>query len=231
MVAGYDKYFQIVRCFATKHCGSTAARIHADRHRAELLQPGRRVRDGREAVVRDLESRPRRRSESALPERPFSALGFEDAMRDYGNDKPDLRFAMKHVDLTEMVVTHGGGGIPFWQPLAEKFKSGPTARICRRRSSRRCWFRRALTCREPKGQARAGGQEHGRRGSRARRSDRTVLDAVAAGEEHHAGAPHAINTAHRRKEGDLILFQSGKNRAGSHGDGETCGCTWARSSA
>jgi aspartyl-tRNA synthetase len=45
-------------------------------------------------------------------------------MRDYGNDKPDLRFDMKHVDLTDLVIEHDGGGVPFFQPIAEKFKSG-----------------------------------------------------------------------------------------------------------
>ncbi len=31
-------------------------------------------------------------------------------MRKYGNDKPDLRFGLPHVDLTDVVVEHGGGG-------------------------------------------------------------------------------------------------------------------------
>jgi aspartyl-tRNA synthetase len=31
---------------------------------------------------------------------------------------------MKHVDLTELVVEHGGGGVPFFTPIAEKFASG-----------------------------------------------------------------------------------------------------------
>jgi aspartyl-tRNA synthetase len=58
------------------------------------------------------------------PDGRFPRLDFETSMRDYGNDKPDLRFEMKHVDLTALVVEHGGGGIPFWQPLADKFKNG-----------------------------------------------------------------------------------------------------------
>jgi aspartyl-tRNA synthetase len=58
------------------------------------------------------------------PEGRFPRLRFADSMRDYGNDKPDLRFGMKHVDLTDLVVEHAGGGVPFWQPIAEKFRSG-----------------------------------------------------------------------------------------------------------
>src|SRR5690606_33982527 len=45
-------------------------------------------------------------------------------MRDYGNDKPDLRFDMKHIDLTDLVIEHDGGGIPFLEPIAAKFKTG-----------------------------------------------------------------------------------------------------------
>jgi aspartyl-tRNA synthetase len=44
-------------------------------------------------------------------------------MSKYGNDKPDLRFDMPHVDLTSLVIESDGGGVPFWQPIAAKFKS------------------------------------------------------------------------------------------------------------
>ena len=62
--------------------------------------------------------------EKLYPDGHFPRLKFEDSMRDYGNDKPDLRFGMKHIDLTDLVIEHDGGGVPFWQPIAEKFASG-----------------------------------------------------------------------------------------------------------
>ena len=34
---------------------------------------------------------------------------FDDAMRLYGNDKPDLRFDLRHHDLTDLIIEHGGG--------------------------------------------------------------------------------------------------------------------------
>ena len=58
------------------------------------------------------------------PEGRFPRMVFDDSMRDYGNDKPDLRFDMKHVDLTELLIEHNGGGVPFFQEITEKFKSG-----------------------------------------------------------------------------------------------------------
>jgi aspartyl-tRNA synthetase len=51
-------------------------------------------------------------------------LRFEESMRRFGNDKPDLRFGIEHSDLTELVVQHGGGGVPFFEPIAKKFASG-----------------------------------------------------------------------------------------------------------
>jgi aspartyl-tRNA synthetase len=125
MVAGYDKYFQIVRCFRDEA-------LRVDRQ-PEFTQIDIEMSFcNQDDVFNTVERLIFAIWKAALgidlhelhPDGHFPRLGFEDAMRDYGNDKPDLRFAMKHVDLTELVVAHGGGGIPFWQPLAEKFKSG-----------------------------------------------------------------------------------------------------------
>ncbi|MCA9611602.1 MAG: aspartate--tRNA ligase, partial [Myxococcales bacterium] len=49
---------------------------------------------------------------------------FEESMRRFGNDKPDMRFGLEHVELTKLVVEHGGGGVPLLEPLAQKFASG-----------------------------------------------------------------------------------------------------------
>ena len=56
------------------------------------------------------------------PSGRFPQMPFEEAMGLYGNDKPDVRFDMPHVDITETVTKHGGGGVSFWQPIAEKRK-------------------------------------------------------------------------------------------------------------
>jgi aspartyl-tRNA synthetase len=125
MVAGYDKYFQIVRCFRDE-----ALRIDRQPEFTQIdIEMSFCNQDDVFATVEKLIFAIWKAGldvdlQAHYPSGHFPRLGFEDAMRDYGNDKPDLRFGMKHVDLTELVVEHGGGGIPFWQPLAEKFKSG-----------------------------------------------------------------------------------------------------------
>jgi aspartyl-tRNA synthetase len=51
-------------------------------------------------------------------------MTFAESMRRFGNDKPDLRFGLEHTDLTDVVVQHGGGGVPFWKEIADRFASG-----------------------------------------------------------------------------------------------------------
>ena len=125
MVAGFDKYFQIVRCFRDED-------LRLDRQ-PEFTQIDIElsfvneddvfslvekliVAIWREAAGVDLTGQ--------YPGGRFPRLRFEDSMRDYGNDKPDVRFDMKHFDLTELVVQHQGGGVPFFGEIADKFARG-----------------------------------------------------------------------------------------------------------
>ena len=64
---------------------------------------------------RALEGRPRR---SSIP-RPFQRLTYAEAMGKYGSDKPDLRFDLPLVDLTEVVTRHDGGGVGLLQSAVE----------------------------------------------------------------------------------------------------------------
>ncbi len=125
MVAGFDRYFQIVKCFRDED-------LRVDRQ-PEFTQIDVemsfvnqddvfRVMEGlifkvwKEVLGVDLHE--------LYPSGRFPQMPFEESMGNYGNDKPDLRFGMPHTDLTAIVVAQGGGGIPFFQPIAEKFKSG-----------------------------------------------------------------------------------------------------------
>ncbi|MDX2053283.1 MAG: aspartate--tRNA ligase [Polyangiaceae bacterium] len=125
MVAGFERYFQIVRCFRDEDL-----RIDRQPEFTQIdielsfvnqddvfsLVEGLVFEIWRAALGVDLKEK--------YPSGHFPRIKFDDAMRDYGNDKPDLRFGMKHVDLTELVIDHSGGGVGFFAPIAEKFKNG-----------------------------------------------------------------------------------------------------------
>ncbi len=130
MVAGFERYFQIVRCFRDED-----ARLDRQPEFTQIdieasfinqddlfgLIEGLIGAIWKEAAGIDLAALYPGRDDGAPK---FPRMKFEDSMRDYGNDKPDLRFGMKHVDITKLVVEHEGGGVPFWEPLAKKFKDG-----------------------------------------------------------------------------------------------------------
>ena len=124
MVAGFDKYFQIVRCFRDED-------LRLDRQ-PEFTQIDIELsfvnQDDVFKLVEGLIFTIWRTAgvdlSAVYPEGRFPRLRFDESMEKYGNDKPDLRFGMQHVDLTSLVVEYAGGGVPFWQPLAEKFRSG-----------------------------------------------------------------------------------------------------------
>jgi aspartyl-tRNA synthetase len=125
MVAGYDRYFQLVRCFRDED-------LRLDRQ-PEFTQIDIELsfvnQDDVFALVEGLVFAIWKAAlgidlKELYPDGHFPRLEFETSMRDYGNDKPDVRFDLKHVDLTDLVVEHNGGGIPFFTGIAEKFRSG-----------------------------------------------------------------------------------------------------------
>ncbi len=125
MVGGYDRYFQIVRCFRDEDLRIdrqpefTQIDIEAsfiDEESLFALVEGLVFRLWREVLGVELLER--------YPSGKLPRLAFAESMAKYGNDKPDLRFGLEHTDLTELTVAHGGGGIPMLTPLAEKFASG-----------------------------------------------------------------------------------------------------------
>ncbi len=99
MVSGYDRYFQIVRCFRDED-------LRADRQ-PEFTQIDCEMSFvEREDVLQLFEGMMRSLFRETLgvefPE-PFPRMTYADAMRDYGCDKPDLRFGMKFKELTPVV--------------------------------------------------------------------------------------------------------------------------------
>ena len=100
MVAGIDRYFQIARCFRDED-------LRADRQpeftqldlemafieREDILQ----LIEG--LVIHLVESLGKR-----VQQKPFPRLTYAESMARYGNDKPDLRFGLPLVDLSDAVA-------------------------------------------------------------------------------------------------------------------------------
>ncbi|MBX3129777.1 MAG: aspartate--tRNA ligase [Polyangiaceae bacterium] len=125
MVAGFERYFQIVRCFRDEDLRLdrqpefTQIDIEmsfVNQDDVFTLVEGLIFAIWKAGLGVDLAE--------LYPDGKFPRMRFDDAMRDYGNDKPDLRFDMPHVDLTALVVEHAGGGVSFFEPIAERFRSG-----------------------------------------------------------------------------------------------------------
>src|SRR5579862_2221148 len=125
MVAGFDRYFQIVKCFRDEdlRLDRQPEFTQIDVEMSFVNQDDVfRVMEGlvfkvwKEVLGQDLKE--------LYPDGRFPQMPFEESMDKYGNDKPDLRFDMPHVDLTDVVVEHGGGGVSFFQGIADKFARG-----------------------------------------------------------------------------------------------------------
>jgi aspartyl-tRNA synthetase len=213
MVAGFDRYFQIVRCFRDED-------LRIDRqleftqidielsfiNQDDLFQlvEGLVFTIWKAALGVDLHEH--------YPSGHFPRLKFDESMEKYGNDKPDLRFDLPHVDITDLVIEHNGGGIPFWTPIAEKFKSNA--------------YRRDLPAEIVKAMVVPGSAP-------LSRTDQEKLEQLAKGmgagglarakvgpDDTWVQSPlsksvtpemaKAINAATGAKEGDLLLFQFGK---------------------
>ncbi|MEB2317020.1 MAG: aspartate--tRNA ligase, partial [Xanthomonadaceae bacterium] len=99
MMAGFDRYYQIARCFRDEA-------LRADRQ-LEFTQldmefawiDERGVQDATEAMMRHVFAEV---IDVALAD-PFPRMSWAEAMRRYGSDKPDLRIALELVDAAEAV--------------------------------------------------------------------------------------------------------------------------------
>jgi len=103
MVAGFDKYFQIVKCFRDED-------LRADRQ-PEFSQIDCEMsfveRDDILDTFEGLAKYLFKELKGIEFNDPFLKLSYREAMDNYGNDKPDMRFEMKIIDITETVKGHG----------------------------------------------------------------------------------------------------------------------------
>src|SRR5688572_15955410 len=102
MVSGFDKYFQIVKCFRDED-------LRADRQ-PEFTQIDCEMSFiEREDILNTFEGLVKYlfTSEKGIDIPAMDRISYAEAMKFYGNDKPDLRFGMKLFELTSIVQNKG----------------------------------------------------------------------------------------------------------------------------
>ena len=102
MVAGYDRYFQIVKCFRDED-------LRADRQPEFTQIDCEMAFVTREDVLNTFEGLTKHLFKTTLgidlPK--FPHMSYDEAMRRFGSDKPDLRFGMEFVELNDIVKGKG----------------------------------------------------------------------------------------------------------------------------
>ena len=99
MVAGYDRYFQIVRCFRDED-------LRADRQPEFTQIDCEMAFVEREDILQTFEGLAKHLFRSVLGvelAQAFPRMSYADAMRQYGCDKPDIRFDMRLHEITDNV--------------------------------------------------------------------------------------------------------------------------------
>jgi len=98
MVAGYEKYFQIARCFRDED-------LRADRQpeftQLDLEMSFVEPEDVQSLIEELLTEQVEKLTGKTVWKKPFPRITYDEAMAKYGSDKPDLRFGLEFVDFTK----------------------------------------------------------------------------------------------------------------------------------
>jgi aspartyl-tRNA synthetase len=100
MVAGFDRYYQIVKCFRDED-------LRAERQ-PEFTQLDIETSFlSQDQIMESMEALTRHIFKDAIDvdlDKPFPRMSFAEAMRRYGSDKPDLRNPLELVDVADLVA-------------------------------------------------------------------------------------------------------------------------------
>jgi aspartyl-tRNA synthetase len=198
MVAGFDRYFQIVKCFRDEDL-----RLDRQPEFTQIdLEMSFVTQDDVFTVVEGLLKRMWEEVLGVEVPVPFARMNYDESMAKYGNDKPDLRFGLEHILLTDVVRQYGeGGGVPMlWEAVREggivKAMVIPAEKALSRAESDKLEdFAR---------QAGARGLARAKVGEAGDWTQSPLSKLI------HPEMRQAINQACGARPGDLLLFQFGK---------------------
>ena len=116
MIAGFDRYFQIIKCCRDED-------LRGDRQ-PEFTQIDMEMSFvTKNSIMQCIEGLIRKIFlqiiNIKLPE-IFDVMTYDQVINDYGSDKPDTRFGLKHIDLTKSLKKLNGAGVPFFKDTLEK---------------------------------------------------------------------------------------------------------------
>lgn len=102
MVAGYDRYYQIVRCFRDED-------LRADRQPEFTQIDCEMAFVDQEDILNTFEGLTRHlfKEVKGIDVEEFPRMEYSDAMKYYGSDKPDIRFEMRFVELNDLTQNKG----------------------------------------------------------------------------------------------------------------------------
>ena len=99
MVSGFDRYFQIVKCFRDEDLRADRqpefTQIDVEMSFVDPEQIQEHMEGMFEAVFGEIVG--------VQLSRPFPRMSYQEAMARYGSDRPDIRFGMELVDVTDVV--------------------------------------------------------------------------------------------------------------------------------
>ena len=207
MVAGYDRYFQIARCFRDEDLRADRQPEFTQIYLEASFVSAEDVQNVVEQVLVDLW-----REAGVQVARPFPRLGYRDALERYGSDKPDLRYGLEIRDLSPLVgqdaasfVTEAeaagsrvrGIVVPGGATLSRKDIDGLSAQDKEARAGGLIWARRTAAGWEGQGVKAAGQSLLERLGG----TEGDLLLTLVGPDAVTSPALHAVRTALTRQPG------------------------------
>ena len=98
MTAGFDRYYQIVRCFRDEDLRGDRQPEFTQIDIETSFLSAEEIQDYTEAMIAQV-MKDVRGVEVTLP---FPRITWDEAMERYGSDKPDTRFDMELIDVTDI---------------------------------------------------------------------------------------------------------------------------------
>ncbi len=201
MMAGFDRYFQIVKCFRDEDLRGDrqpeftqidVEMSFATEETVQAITEGLMVR-----IFQDAKG-------IALPS-PFPKMTYDEAMARFGSDKPDVRFGMEHTDLTALGRKENGGGVPLFEKILEDEGAMIKAMVIEKKHAETL-SRKDLESLESGIVKQLGGRGLGR----ARIGDDGAWTQSPFAKQISDTLRTAINEACKVETGDILLLQFGK---------------------